>query len=533
MPKNHMEHVIDTLGITLEDVAETMEKMKIQDEEEAFAITLLKKASSPNLPGIKMGGAAPDLKQARIDAGENMRRTGMKYNRLPADIEALTSGAGTALGGAVGGFALGNIPGAIAGAMAGGGIGAGGSYMANAITDNPGEATSYNRALDLFGPVVGGAIGKIPKISATAKSLTNTAADTLMSFMADSKDNEKSATEGKNPLMRAAMTAGIGGVASGITRQAGRQKANVDLLDTLDQMYTPGDKPKGLQDRIYSTLDYEKKPPVTLFGADEKPITLRDKTPSYPQALTNSPDVQKFIRERPGDIYEYVLSPLNTAKNQAELQKAAPQFISRLNTIQKLAGGKEKETLMTGLKNSFIDSIAMSNDNSRISNPDSFKMRLGAMGPEVVDSMMGKDAYPKLMMLSEAASKAGPLGRFSIRFGAGGNVFVAKHIVTLDEDSKITNNALDKGKMLALMTAPLFGKESVATAAGIQAYEIYKIPIDKLLNKTDKKTLAALSSGLMNSTSNSVVNKLTEWFEKNADKKERVPIGNEGPPKLF
>lgn len=515
MPKSHMEHVIDTLGITLDDVADTMEKMGIKDEDEAFAVTLLKKASSPNLPST----------------AQKMQQSGMKYNRLPADIEAATSGAGTALGGAIGGFALGNIPGAIAGAMAGGGIGSGMSYMANAITYNPGEATSYNRALDLLGPIVGGGIGKIPKLGATAKSAANTAVDTLLSYMADTKDNEKSATEGKSPLTRAAMTAGLGTVATGLTRQAARQKANVDLLDTLDQSYSQTTEPKELQDRIYNTLEYEKKPPVTLFGADEKPITMRDKTPSYSQTLTNSPDVQKFIRERPGDIYEYVLTPLNAAKNQAELQKAAPQFLSRLNTIQKLAGGKEKETLMTGLKNSFIDSIAMSNDNSRISNPDSFRMRLTAMGPEVVDSMMGKDAYPKLLMLSEAASKAGPLGRFSIRFGAGGNAFVAKHIVTLDEDDKITNNALDKGKMLALMTAPLFGKESVGAAAGIQAYEVYKIPIDKLLNKTDKKTLAALSSGLMNSTSNSVVNKLTEWFEKNADKKERVPL--EGPPKLF
>lgn len=513
MPTSDFDQVIERLGITEEDVLENAQKYKL-DAKEALAYTVMARAQTPPLP----------------NTAQKMQQAGMKYNNTPRDIEAATSGVGGAIAGGLGGMALGP-GGAVAGALGGSGMGAAMSYIMNALTNSPGEAFSANRVLDLAGPAVGGAIGKLPKLGATAKALTNTAADTLMAYMADAEDNKRSGTDGKNPLGRAMATAGMGGVLSGITRQGTRQKANVDLVDDLDQRYDTSSKPSALQDKIYSTLEYEKKPPITLFGADEKPITMRDKTPAYSEALTNSPDVQKFIRERPGDIYNYVLSPLTSAKTQFELQKAAPQFRARLGTISKLAGGKEKESLMAGLKNSFIDSVATTNEGTRIANPDSFKMRLGAMGPELVDEVMGPDAYAKLTMLSEAASKAGPLGRFSIRFGEGGNAFVAKHIVSLDEDSKMTNNALDKGKILALATSPFSGGNGLAAAGAIQAYEVYKIPIDKLLNKTDKKTLAALSSGLLNSTSNSVVNKLTEWFEKNADEKTRVPLKE--PPKLF
>lgn len=527
MPTNDLDQVIEQLGITADEIKKNADKFNMSAKE-AIAYTVVSRARTPSLPKNPRELDA-GLNKNNPDSGiDNMRKVGMRYSNTPRDVEAATSGVGGAIAGGLGGMALGP-GGAVAGALGGSGMGAAMSYIMNALTNSPGEAFSANRVLDLAGPAVGGAIGKLPKLGATAKALTNTAADTLMAYMADAEDNKRSGTDGKNPLGRAAVTAGMGGVLSGITRQGARQKANVDLADELDRRFDTSGKPESLQDLIYAKADYVPKEPVKLFGADEKPIIMRDKTPSLPKGSLGNAEVKKFLTERPEDVYNYTMRPITEAKTQEDLKRAAPVLLNRVKMLGQLAGDKEKDTVMAGLKNEFIKSISLSEDGSRVINPDSFGMRVSAMGPQLVDEMLGKDSYAKLSMLSQSASKAGALGRFSIKMGDG--YMLVSKMIPLDEDANLTKKALDIGKVASLASVPLSGKKGMAAAAAIQAYETYKIPIDTLLNKTDKKTLAALSSGLLNSTSNSVVNKLTEWFEKNADEKTRVPL--EEPPKLF
>jgi len=505
--KNDFDYVVERLGITAKDIADTADKYKI-DEDKAFQLAVLEKAMTPPLKNSYVGNPQYNSSPAYQKVG------GLKIP-IPTgnNMEALTGGIGGAMAGAIGGSPMGPA-GAALGAMVGGAGGASTSYIMNSLRGTQGEGSSMNRILDIAAPGVGGAISKISKLGPTAKGLINTAADSLMAYLADSKDNENSATDGKSPLGRAALTAGLGGAMTSLSRQAGKQMANASLADAISEPMSP--KAAGLQSGARATLQ--------LMATDPK-------FAKESALLQATPELKKFVKDNPEKLYDYVLAPITGAKNQAELKNSIPLLKERFSVLPKLTGGNP-EDVMQGLRSSFFNSVAKSPDGSRVTNPDSFKMRLNEMGSEVTNVIMGKDAYEKLNILSEAASKAGALGRFAIRMGDG-HMWVAK-MVPLDKDVKMTGKVMDTGKAFSMLSTPISGVKGAALAGGIQGYEVIKIGIDKVLNKTDKKTLMAISSGLMNSSSNSVVNKLTEWFEKNGEK-IKVPgeIEAQDPRSIF
>lgn len=504
-----LDYVIERLGITKEDVLETAQKYNLPADK-ALSYTVLLRARTPDLPQQPQA-----LKPGAIKANADL--VGMKPDYKTGNaMEALTGGVGGAMSGAMTGGPMGAAIGGVAGAAL--------PLAINKLTDSPGEAHSANRLLDLAGPLVGGGISKIAKLGPTAKSLTNTAANTLMAYLADKTDNEQFEDNAKSPAGRAATTGGLGLLFAPLARQAGRQVSNISLGEKLTKSPAVN---ANVQNALNEISSYYKEKPKA-FGDATRNLIAPASVPGVTKEMVDNPQVKKLLKDSPQQVFDHILSPIIGAKDQAGLKEAAPLMTERLSTLRKLLPGSEKD-INSGLTTTFFNSISKSPDGSRISNPDSFRMRLQEIGPEIIDSAMGKDAYEKLNLLSESASKAGALGRFAVRMGD--NHMVVAKMVPLDQDSKLTNKAMDLGKMAALASTPVSGKKGLAVAGGLQAYEIYKISIDTLLNKTDKKTLAALSSGLMNSTSNSVINKLTEWFEKNADKKERVPF--EGPPQLF
>jgi len=535
-----LDYVIERLGITEEDVLETAKKFNLPANE-ALAYTVLNKSRTPPLPGIKSGSNDPSVVR------DNMRRSGMKYANSGRDVEALTSGIGGAIAGGIGGFGLAGPPGAMAGALAGGGIGAGHSYIGNAVMDNPGESSSYSRALDILSPLLGGAVGQIPKLSVTGKSLVDTAANSLMSYMADSKDNEKSATGGKSPLGRAAMTAGLGLAATPTLRQAEKQVKNLNLMDEIKRMGSaPGSMygiprgeggkirkvdPSAVEDRLSNLTDIYKKNPRA--AGDPTLELIRPELRGLGKDAFDSPEVKKFFKDNPEQVYRYVLDPITKAKDQTELRNNAAVFGERLKAVKLLAGEKSAVDVSKGLKNEFLSSLSVS-DKGRFSNPDSFGMRLKAIGPEATNSIFGDpESYSKLTELTDAASKAGAIGRFMIRIGNGEMVVLRPvsdkvgKMVPMDNDSKIPTVANMVTKALPAIGAALApgvgGAGPMGTvAAGSAVYEGYKFAIDKFLDRRNRKQLETLTKGFALSGINEVETKLTEWMEKHADEKMRL-----------
>lgn len=463
----------------------------------------------------------PNMPKPKVD---------MKYDSTGRNIEALTSGVGGALAGAQGGAAVGGPMGALAGGMAGAGIGAGSSYIGNALMDRQGEAGSYNRILDILGPVLGGALAKVSKLGPTAKSVVNTAGDAGLAGGADVLDTQ-AGYEGKSPVARTLLTAGLGGAGIPLARQAEKHLANQTLAGkTTETLSADAERTNQI---LRESLQYMRrggKPiaekPIgsegfntaaeTLFGPKQGPA----QRPALPDVIKNSPELKKFVKDNPEQLYEYVLAPITGAKTQAELKTNISQFAERLRGIEVLGGDKSASDIAQGLRSTFFNSLAKTNNNQRLANPDSFKLRLEAMGPEVTNKIIGKGSYEELSKLAESASKAGALGRIAVKFGDN-SLTIAKH-VPLDKDASLTPMAGAAGKIASMLSVPATGGSGVAAAAGIQGYEVYKIGLDKLLGNKNKKTLEALSSGLQYSSSDFVLNKFTEWLEEYADEKFKM-----------
>lgn len=540
MPKE-IDYLLERLGITQDDVEKNIEKYNMGPDE-AVNFTIFERAHNPPLPGLKPGNPQ-DNKTVR----ENMRRSGMKYDNSGRDMEALTSGLGAAVAGGVGGFTVGNVPGAVAGALAGFPIGAGHSYMGNAIMDNPGEGSSYSRTLDIISPAVGGAIAKIPKLNTTAKSLTDTAVNALMSYISDEKDNEKTATDGKNSLGRAGMVGGIGLASLPAMRQMDKQLRNLHLSDELRRMGSaPGSMyglprgeggkirkvdPSAVEDKLSNLTDIYKQNPKA--AGDPTLSLIRPELQGLDKAAFDSPQVKKFFKDNPEQVYRYVLDPITKAKDQTELRKNAAVFGERLQAVKLLAGNKSAVDVSKGLKNEFLSSLA-TNENGRFSNPDSFGMRLKAIGPEATNSIFGDpESFDKLTKLTESASKAGAIGRFMIRIGNGEIVILRPaagkvgQMVPMDNDSKIPSIANMLTKALptvgAAVAPGIGGAKAFGTmAAGSAVYEGYKFAIDKILDKRSRKQLETLTNGLALSGINEIEVKLSEWMAKHADEKMRL-----------
>lgn len=538
--KTDFDYVVERLGITAKDIVDTAEKYGIEDDDKAYQLTVLEKAMTPPLK--------------RPDIVENPR-----YDSTGPMLELMSGAAGGALAGSPGG------PG---GMLTGAAVGALLPTLRTAITKEPGKANSWERVADVVAPGIGKGMAAT-KLGPIAKRAVDSLLQAGMGAATEKMD-EKFQGPG-SPVMRGVTQGALGMIGAPVGRQAQRMGANMDLVDSLQNMDSyskrgPDGKfrkinPEALQETIKKNIHDSVYPPPTPKPAKqvipptpqeleayeqakwlnserkksgipslplEKPkgkvIETPVETPKLPYSKETlaAPGVAKIVKNRPEQLYKYILDPITEAQDIEGVRKGIPQFSERLKAVDLLAGTKGADDVARGLRTQFFNSLAKSKDGAKLANPDSFRVRLNAIGPEVTNRIFGDpQSYEKLTSLSEAASKAGSIGRYIIKMGEDGITIFKK--APMDRDSTLGPLGIAASKGIPAAMAGLMGGGiggGSAVAAGAAGYEGFKFGINKLLlDKRSKKTLDILTKGLQNSSIDAVDQKLSEWLSEEADEK--------------
>ncbi|HNB54523.1 MAG TPA: hypothetical protein PK530_21430, partial [Anaerolineales bacterium] len=164
----------------------------------------------------------------------------------------------------------------------------------------------------------------------------------------------------------------------------------------------------------------------------EKLREIRERTGFDPLALTGEDrKTLKGLAGRPNDeVFKEILSPIFSAKKTDELPAAAESVRKGIDSLAK-ASGKTREEFAKGLRKNFVQNVL--GDDDIVNRPDSFRFRLEALGPDVVNELFASSgrkgersgAYHALLNLAEAASKEG--GHFKVLLSPNG-VTVLEHM---------------------------------------------------------------------------------------------------------
>jgi len=157
----------------------------------------------------------------------------------------------------------------------------------------------------------------------------------------------------------------------------------------------------------------------------EKMREIRERTGFDPLALTV--DDRKVLREMSGKtndaVFSEILAPIFNAKKTDDLPAAAESVRKGIDSLAK-SSGKSREEFAKGLRKTFVQNVL--GDDPIMNRPDSFRFRLEALGPDVVNEIFSSagrrgersGAYHALMNIAESATKQN--GNFRILLNPSG-----------------------------------------------------------------------------------------------------------------
>ena len=437
------------------DISTIADWNELDDYEKSDLIASIRK-SGANVTGLdpkevrelSLLGGYPDLPDM-----PSPPKAAMQKSAVPGLVQYGSSFAGGAIPGAKTGLALsgGNPLGAFAGGLVGGALSVGLDVgMDKLFKREPEGGNAAN--------VVNAASGFIPGGKGLAAGMLRSGAEAATSAELNKLSGDKSAS----PL-----TAGLGGALSAgalnaVVKPFGERMRKVasekDITDWLrarmgkGSAIEVGKEAQGVLDAadMPSPLLPESKP---IYA--EKLREIRERTGFDPVALTGEDrKTLKGLAGRPNDeVFKEILSPIFSAKKTDELPAAAESVRKGIDSLAK-SSGKSREEFAKGLRKTFVQNVL--GDDDIMNRPDSFRFRLEALGPDVVNELFSSagrkgersGAYHALMNLAEAATKEG--GSFKVLLAPSG-VTILEHLP--GGVGKVAEKLLPKGgKSYALDT---------------------------------------------------------------------------------
>lgn len=367
----------------------------------------------------------------------------MEKSSVPGLVQYGSSFAGGVLPGAKTGLALsgGNPLGGLAGGVVGGALSAGlDAGMDKLFKREPEGGNAAN--------VINAASGLIPGGKGVLAGMGRSAAEAGTSAQL----NNMTGGQQSSPLTAAAGGAVTSGLLNAATKPFGERMRKVanekDLTDWLRARMGRGSTVqvgKQAEDLLSAAnpanaVQSTGFNPMLSEGA-QKFRELRERTGLDPLALTA--DDRKTLTALAGrtndEIFKEILAPIFNAKKTDELPAAAETVRKGINSLT-AASGKTRESFVKGLRKTFVQNVL--GDEAVMNRPDSFRFRLEALGPDVVNdifSSAGKKgersgAYHALMNLAEAATKEG--GHFKVLLSPTGMTLLERIPIVGDIASK-------------------------------------------------------------------------------------------------
>lgn len=384
--------------------------------------------------------------------------------RLPQAVQSGSAFIGGAIPGAKTGAALtgGNPLGIAAGGLVGGSASALLDYlMSKGLGAKPEAGSAMNAVNAVSGAIPGGAGLRAGMLRSGIEGALGTALDNSVDQQSargieparggkfwipgkppmskDSLATTNITDNPMNPAIAGALGAATSGAVNAVTKPFGERMRKVasekDLTEFLKKKMGRGTTiPVGklAQEALETNIEEPLLPESKPFFA-EKMREIRERTGFDPLSFTaeDRETLGKIAGKPNKEIFQEILAPIFSAKKTDELPQAAEAVKKGINSMA-LASGKPRETFMKGLRKTFVQSVL--GDEDIMNRPDSFRFRLEAMGPDVVNeifSSAGKKgersgAYHALLNLAEAASKEG--GHFKVLLNPDGVTILQKAV---------------------------------------------------------------------------------------------------------
>ena len=460
------------------DISTIEDWNELDDYEQAQLVASIRK-SGRNIVGLEPAmikrlsrlGGYPDLPAPQVEMKEDYR--------LPQAIQSGSAFMGGAVPGAKMGAAIsgGNPLGAVAGGLAGGGVSALLDYfISQKMGVKPEAGTARNAINAASGAIPGGAGIRAGMVRSGMEGAAGQALDNFINRQTTEgipparggkfwipgkapmqKGPGESATIGvdqTNPITMGIAGTTTSGLLNGLTKPFGERMRKVasekDLTEFLQKKMGPGTSiPIGklIKEALGTNIDEPLLPESKPFFA-EKMREIRERTGFDPLSFTKEDrELLGKIAGKPNkEIFQEILSPIFSAKRTEELPAAAEAVKKGINSMS-LASGKPREAFMKGLRKTFVQNVL--GDDDIMNRPDSFRFRLEAMGPDVVNeifSSAGKKgersgAYHALMNLAEAATKEG--GHFKVLLNPDG-VTILQRAAGMAQRTPIVGDILQK-----------------------------------------------------------------------------------------
>lgn len=460
------------------DISTIEDWNELDDYEQAQLVASIRK-NGRNIIGLEPAmikrlsrlGGYPDLPAPQVEMKEDYR--------LPQAIQSGSAFMGGAVPGAKMGAAIsgGNPLGAVAGGLAGGGVSALLDYfISQKMGAKPEAGTARNAINAVSGAIPGGTGIRAGMARSGMEGAVGQALDNFIDRQTTGgipparggkfwipgkppmqRGPDESTTIGvdqTNPIAMGIAGAATSGLLNGLTKPFGERMRKVasekDLTEFLRKKMGRGTSiPVGklvaeaLQTDVEEPILPESKP----FFA-EKMREIRERTGFDPLSFTKDDrEMLGKIAGKPNkEIFQEILSPIFSVKKTEELPAAAEAVKKGINSMS-LASGKPREAFMKGLRKTFVQNVL--GDEDIMNRPDSFRFRLEAMGPDVVNeifSSAGKKgersgAYHALMNLAEAATKEG--GHFKVLLNPDG-VTILQRAAGMAQRTPVVGDILQK-----------------------------------------------------------------------------------------
>lgn len=363
---------------------------------------------------LSLLGGYPDLPETTQSVYQRGKQnevvnTGMSASPIPALTQYGSSFVGGAVPGAKAGAVIGGLPGAAIGAAGGGVLSAGLDFLVDKVTDRKPVAADA-------GNIVNAASGLIPGGKGIMRGMLRSGTEAATT----SQLNNLAGGQQSNPLTAALTGAALSGGLNLATKPLGERARKVadekDLAQTVQGMNhsQPSIKVGEYAKELLRTTEGEVidgKPRATVLRE------IRERTGFDPVALTGD-DIKflKKVENKGDDVYQEILAPIFAAKRTEDLPSAAQMVKQGINSLASVSG-RNREEFAKGLRRVFVEN-AMGDDTDVMTRPDSFRLRLQALGPDTVNELFSSSgkkgersgAYHALMNLAEAASNEnGPL----------------------------------------------------------------------------------------------------------------------------